>query len=115
MEPVFNPFEVLSLFAEVVVGQLGFQIVAVTVGRRGGGTNWRKGDNRLFFAMITCGALAISLYFVIITLLYVFIKIKNQNSLICIKLFLQPSQHPLHLATILLKEQENKEQVYLLY
>ena len=45
MEPVFNPFEVLSLFAEV---QLGFQIVAVTVGRRGGGTNWRKGDNRLF-------------------------------------------------------------------
>ena len=38
MEPVFNPFEVLSLFAEVVVGQLGFQIVAVTVGRRGGGT-----------------------------------------------------------------------------
>jgi len=38
MEPVFNPFEVLSLFAEVVVGQLGFQVVAVTVGRRGGGT-----------------------------------------------------------------------------
>ena len=48
MEPVFNPFEVLSLFAEVVVGQLGFQVVAVTVGRRGGGTNWRKGENRLF-------------------------------------------------------------------
>ena len=63
MEPVFNPFEVLSLFAEVVVGQLGFQVVVVTVGRRGGGTNWRKGDNRLFFAMITCGALAISLSF----------------------------------------------------
>ena len=32
MEPVFNPFEVLSLFAEVVVGQLGFQVVAVAVG-----------------------------------------------------------------------------------
>ena len=63
MEPVFNPFDVLSLFAEVVVGQLGFQVVAVTVGRRGGGSNWSKGDTRLFFAMISCGALAISLSF----------------------------------------------------
>ena len=49
MEPVFNPFEVLSLFAEVVVGQLGFQVVAVAVGRRGGGSDWSKGDTRLFF------------------------------------------------------------------
>ena len=37
MEPVFNPFDVLSLFAEVVVGQLGFQVVAVTVEGGGGG------------------------------------------------------------------------------
>ena len=36
MEPVFDPFEVLSIFAEVIVGQLGFQVVAVAVGRRGG-------------------------------------------------------------------------------
>ena len=63
MESVFNPFEVLSLFAEVVVGQLGFQVVAVTVGRRGGGSDRSKGDTRLFFAMISCGALAISLSF----------------------------------------------------
>jgi hypothetical protein len=35
MEPVFNPFDVLSLFAEFVVGQLGFQVVVVIVGRRG--------------------------------------------------------------------------------
>ena len=63
MEPVFNPFEVLSLFAEVVVGQLGFQVVAVDVGRRGGGSDWSKGDTRLFFAMISCGAFAISLAF----------------------------------------------------
>ena len=63
MEPIFNPFEVLSLFAEVVVGQLGFQVVAVAVGRRGGGSDWSKGDTRLFFAMISCGAFAISLAF----------------------------------------------------
>ena len=38
MEPVFDPFEVVSLFAEVIVGQLGFQVVAV--GKRGrGGLN----------------------------------------------------------------------------
>ena len=48
MEPVFNPFYVLSLFAEVVVGQLGFQVVAVTVGRRSAGSDWSKGDTRLF-------------------------------------------------------------------
>ena len=48
MEPVFNPFEVLSLFAEVVVGQLGFQVVAVAVGRRGGGSDWSKGDTTLY-------------------------------------------------------------------
>ncbi len=35
MEPVFDPFEVLSIFAEVIVGQLGFQVVAVAVGRSG--------------------------------------------------------------------------------
>ena len=40
MEPVFNPFEVVSLFAEVIVGQLGFQVVAVAVGRRGRGGSW---------------------------------------------------------------------------
>ncbi len=66
MEPVFDPFEVLSIFAEVIVGQLGFQVVAVAVGRSGesgesGG--WHSGDTRLFFAMIGCGAFAISLTF----------------------------------------------------
>ena len=63
MEPVFDPFEVLSIFAEVIVGQLGFQVVAVAVGRRGGGGHWHSGDTRLFFAMIGCGAFAISLAF----------------------------------------------------
>ena len=53
MEAVFNPFEVVSLFAEVIVGQLGFQVVAV--GRRGRGGSWSRGDTRLFFAMISCG------------------------------------------------------------
>ena len=52
MEPVFDPFEVLSVFAEVIVGQLGFQVVAVAVGRTGGGGRWHSGDTRLFFAMI---------------------------------------------------------------
>ena len=55
MEPVFDPFEVVSLFAEVIVGQLGFQVVAVAVGRRGRGGSWSRGDTRLFFAMISCG------------------------------------------------------------
>ena len=63
MEPVFTPFEVVSLFAEVIVGQLGFQVVAVAVGRRGRGGSWSRGDTRLFFAMISCGGLAISLAF----------------------------------------------------
>ena len=63
MEPVFDPFEVVSLFAEVIVGQLGFQVVAVAVGRRGRGGSWSRGDTRLFFAMISCGGLAISLAF----------------------------------------------------
>ena len=35
MELVFDPVEVLSIFAEVIVGQLGFQVVVVIVGRRG--------------------------------------------------------------------------------
>ena len=48
MEPVFDPFEVVSLFAEVIVGQLGFQVVAVAVGRRGKGGSWSRGDTRLF-------------------------------------------------------------------
>ena len=61
MEPVFDPFEVVSLFAEVIVGQLGFQVVAVAVGRRGGDGPWSSGDTRLFFAMIGCGTFAISL------------------------------------------------------
>ena len=63
MEPVFDPFEVLSLFAEVIVGQIGFQVVAVAVGRRGRGGYWSKGDTRLFFAMVSCGVIAISLAF----------------------------------------------------
>jgi len=66
MEPVFDPFEVLSIFAEVIVGQLGFQVVAVAVGRSGvsgGSDGWHSGDTRLFFAMIGCGAFAISLTF----------------------------------------------------
>ena len=61
MEPVFDPFEVVSLFAEVIVGQLGFQVVAVAVGRRSEDGPWSSGDTRLFFAMIGCGAFAISL------------------------------------------------------
>ena len=56
MEPVFDPFEVLSIFAEVIVGQLGFQVVAVAVGRSGESGRWHSGDTRLFFAMIACGA-----------------------------------------------------------
>jgi hypothetical protein len=63
MEPVFDPFEVLSIFAEVIVGQLGFQVVAVAVGRSGESGRWHSGDTRLFFAMIGCGAFAISLTF----------------------------------------------------
>ena len=63
MEPVFDPFEVVSLLAEVIVGQLGFQVVAVAVWRRGRGGSWSSGDTRLFFAMISCGGLAISLAF----------------------------------------------------
>ena len=46
MEPVFDAFEVVSLFAEVIVGQLGFQVVAV--GRRGREGFWSRGDTRLF-------------------------------------------------------------------
>ena len=48
MEPVFDAFEVVSLFAEVIVGQLGFHVVAVAVGRRGRGGSWSRGDTRLF-------------------------------------------------------------------
>ena len=36
MDIFFHPVDVLSLFAEVFVGQLGFQVVASAVGRRGG-------------------------------------------------------------------------------
>ena len=35
MDIFFHPVDVLSLFAEVAVGQLGFQVVASAVGRRG--------------------------------------------------------------------------------
>ena len=50
MEPVFDPFEVLSIFAEVIVGQLGFQVVAVTVGRRGGDGPWSTAEILDFFS-----------------------------------------------------------------
>ena len=63
MEPFFDPLEVVSIFAEVIVGQLGFQVVAVAVGRRGRGGPWSSGDTRLFFAMIGCGAFAIAIAF----------------------------------------------------
>ena len=36
MDIIFEPIDVLSLFAEVAVGQLGFQVVASAVVRRGG-------------------------------------------------------------------------------
>ena len=48
MGPVFAPFEVVSLFAEVIVGQPGFQIVAVAVGRRGREGPWSSENTRLF-------------------------------------------------------------------
>ena len=62
MDIFFHPVDVLSLFAEVSVGQLGFQVVASAVGRRGGG-NWSKGATRLFLAMIFCGIFALTLSF----------------------------------------------------
>jgi len=63
MDIIFEPIDVLSLFAEVAVGQLGFQVVASAVGRRGGGESWSKGDTRLFFVMIFCGVFALTLSF----------------------------------------------------
>ena len=63
MDIFFHPVDVLSLFAEVSVGQLGFQVVASAVGRRGGGESWSKGDTRLFFVMIFCGVFALTLSF----------------------------------------------------
>ena len=43
VEPVFEPFDVLSLFAECAVGLIGFQVVAAAVGRRAGRSHWSKG------------------------------------------------------------------------
>ena len=57
MEPVFNPFEVVSLFAEVIVGQLGFQVVAVAVGRRGRGGSWAGVILDFFLQLYVVGVL----------------------------------------------------------
>ena len=61
MDIFFHPADVLSLFAKVSVGLLGFQVVALAVGRRGGDCS--KGDIRLFLAMILCGIFALTLSF----------------------------------------------------
>ena len=51
-------FEAVTFFGEIVIGQIGFQVIAISLGRRGLG-DWNTQDSIRFTAMLSTSIIAI--------------------------------------------------------
>ena len=50
-------FEAVTFFGEIVIGQIGFQVIAISLGRRGLG-DWNPQDSIRFTAMLSTSIIA---------------------------------------------------------
>ena len=50
-------FEAVSFFGEIVIGQIGFQVIAISLGRRGSG-EWNPQDSVRFAVMLSTSIIA---------------------------------------------------------
>ena len=50
-------FEAVTFFGEIVIGQIGFQVIAISLGRRGLG-DWNSQDSIRFTAMLSTSIIA---------------------------------------------------------
>ena len=50
-------FEAVTFFGEIVIGQIGFQVIAISLGRRGLG-NWNPQDSVRFVVMLSTSIIA---------------------------------------------------------
>ena len=51
-------FEAITFFGEIVIGQIGFQVIAISLGRRGLG-EWKPQDSFRFVGMLSASTIAI--------------------------------------------------------
>ena len=56
-----DQIEALINFGEITIGQIGFEVIAVSLGRRGSG-EWKPQDSICFGVMISASILATILY-----------------------------------------------------
>ena len=50
-------FEAITFFGEIVIGQIGFQVIAISLGRRGSG-EWNTQDSIRFAVMLSTSIIA---------------------------------------------------------
>ena len=58
-----DQIEVLIFFGEITIGQIGFEVIAVSLGRRGSG-EWKSQDSIRFGVMISASILATILCYI---------------------------------------------------
>ena len=56
-------FEAITFFGEIVIGQIGFQVIAISLGRRGLG-EWKPQDSMRFVGMLSSSTIAILICYV---------------------------------------------------
>ena len=56
-------FEAITFFGEIVIGQIGFQVIAISLGRRGLG-EWKPQDSMRFVGMLSASTIAILICYV---------------------------------------------------
>ena len=56
-------FEAITFFGEIVIGQIGFQVIAISLGRRGLG-EWKPQDSFRFVGMLSASTIAILICYV---------------------------------------------------
>ena len=57
MKNHFELFEEITFFGEIAIGQIGFQVIAISLGRRGSG-EWKTQDSIRFMAMLSTSIFA---------------------------------------------------------